>query len=100
MRRPRVGRVPLQARLDERRWERAVVAVHHHVDRRERAERRSLVRQHLARDDAVPEWIEVRGGEDGVARVGREVEVIERELGGIPQEVEDRPAKVFGRCIM
>lgn len=100
MRRPRVRRVPLQARLDERRRERAVVPVHHHVDRRERAECRCLVRQHLARDDAVPERIEVRGGEDGVARVRRKVEVVERELGGVPQEVEDRPAQVFGRCIV
>ena len=117
VRRPGVGRVPVHMHVSigySRRWSNegqdeplktaleeghghgAVVPVQHHVDRREEAEGVLRGREELIGDDAVPERVVRRGGEDAVARVGGRVEVVEGELLRVPEEVEDGLAERGG----
>ena len=80
---------PLETSLDERHRHGTVVAVENHVKSREEAEGVLRRCENFVGNDAVPEWVEGRRGEDAVARVGSRVKVVECELRRIPEEVED-----------
>lgn len=70
----------MKPRIDERAGEGSVVPIEHHVHGREDAESAVPALEHRVGDDAAPEGVERRGGEHLVARVRREVEVVERQL--------------------
>ena len=86
------GDVPLQACLEEGDGEGAVVAIEHQVKRGEESERVLARRSNFIGDDPVPERVVRRRGEDVVARVRRQVEVVECELRRVPEEVENTGA--------
>lgn len=89
MRRPSVGHVPLETGLDEARGERSVVPVQKQVDRGEGAESLALVIQDIRWDYPDPEGVEGGGGIEVVPGIGSQVVVIESELVGIPEQIED-----------
>jgi hypothetical protein len=96
----------LQSRLDKGGGEGSVVSIHDKVDGGEKGKGFVSPAENFIRDNAAPEWIECRNGEDGVSSVGSKVEVVERKLsvknltsrvdracdlylGGIPHEIYD-----------
>ena len=90
---PSIWQIPLETGFDERSGESSVVSVHDQVDGREGAEGLGLVAQDIWRNDSDPEGVEGGGGVEVVTGVRGQVVVVERELVGIPEEIEDTSAE-------
>lgn len=66
-----------------------IVSVEDQVDGREESECILSRSDQLIRNNAVPERIEGRRGEDLIASIGSQIEVIEGKLLVVPEEIEN-----------
>lgn len=89
--RPCVWPIPLLTCLNQGNRYSAIVLVHDHVNTREETKclLPRFVREDFWWNDACPEGVERGGRPYGVACVGGTIEIVESELVGIPEEVED-----------
>ena len=86
---PSIWQIPLETGLDEGNGKRSVVPVHNQVDEGEGAEGLALITQDVGGNNSNPEGVEVGSGVDIVTGVGSQVVVVESELVGVPEEIED-----------